>query len=98
MDAKSIVEVLQNVDYVNNALSPIIDDCRQLITRFHHVCIKHCFWQANQCADGLARMSCRMNAEFLIYEKMITLKLKTNTRFRTYPIEIHPIEVSLKYF
>ena len=70
MDAKSIVEVLQNADYVNNALSPIIDDFRQLITRFHHVCIKHCFRQANQCADGLARMSCRMNAEFLIYESL----------------------------
>ncbi|XP_050259134.1 uncharacterized protein LOC126704150 [Quercus robur] len=68
MDAKSIVEVLQNADYVNNAFSPIIDECRQLITQFHHVCIKHCFQQANQCADGLARMSCRMNAEFLIYD------------------------------
>ena len=32
--AKSIVEVLQNTGYVNNVISPILDDCRQLITRF----------------------------------------------------------------
>ena len=43
MDAKSIVDVLRNVDYVNNIISPILDDCRQLITRFHQVRIKHCF-------------------------------------------------------
>ena len=28
MDAKSIVDVLRNVDYVNNIISPILDDCR----------------------------------------------------------------------
>ena len=57
MDAKSIVDVLWNADYVNEIISPILDDCRQLLTRFHQVRIKHCFWQGNQCANGLARMS-----------------------------------------
>ena len=68
MDAKSIVDVLRNAEYVNNSISPILDDCRQLITRFHQVCIKHCFRQANQCADGLARMSYRMSIDFLFYD------------------------------
>ena len=66
--AKSIVEVLQNTGYVNNVISPILDDCRQLITRFQNVCIKHCFRQANQCADGLARMSFSLNADFLFFD------------------------------
>ena len=61
MDVKSIVDELQNADYVNNNISPILDNCRQLITHFYQVCIKHCFQQANQCDDGLARMSCRMS-------------------------------------
>ena len=43
MDAKSIVEVLQNTGYVNHVISPILDDCRQLITRFQNIRIKHCF-------------------------------------------------------
>ena len=68
MDAKSIVDVLWNADYVNDIISPILDDCRHLLTRFHHVRIKHCFQQANQCADGLARMSYRMSIDFLFYD------------------------------
>ncbi|KAK9984973.1 hypothetical protein SO802_034498 [Lithocarpus litseifolius] len=59
---------LRNLSYVNNIISPILDDWRQLITWFHQVRIKHCFRQANQCADGLARMSFRMNADFLFYD------------------------------
>ena len=66
--AKSIVEVLQNTGYVNNVISPILDDCRQLITRFQNVRIKHCFRQTNQCADGLARMSFSLNADFLFFD------------------------------
>ena len=68
MDAKSIVEVLQNTGYVNHVISPILDDCRQLITQFQNVRIKHCFRQANQCADGLARMSFSMNVDLLIFD------------------------------
>ena len=68
MDAKSIVEVLQNAGYVNYVISHILDDCRQLIKRFQNVCIKHCFRQANQCANGLARMSFSLIADFLIYD------------------------------
>ena len=68
MDAKSIVEVLQNTGYVIHVISPILDDCRQLITQFQNVRIKHCFRQANQCADGLARMSFSLNVDLLIFD------------------------------
>ena len=68
MNAKAIVDVLRNADYANNIISPILDDCRQLFTRFHQVHINHCFCQAHQCANGLTRMSFRMNTDFLIYD------------------------------
>ena len=68
LDAKSIVDVLQNIGYVNNVISPILDDCRHLISLFQNVRIKHCLRQANQCADGLARMSFSLNADFLIFD------------------------------
>lgn len=32
LDAKSVVDVLGNLSYVNNIISPILDDCKQLIT------------------------------------------------------------------
>lgn len=61
--------MLQNVNnIISPILAPILDDSMQLITRFHHVHIKYCFRQANQCADGLAGMSCRMSADFSSYD------------------------------
>ena len=68
MDAKSIIDVIGSPNYVNNIISPILDDCRLLITKFHQVRIKHCFLQTNQCADGLAKKSLRMAGELLIYD------------------------------
>ena len=68
MDAKSIVDVVGNSEYVNNIISPILDDCRCLMTKFQQIRIKHYFQQANQCVDGLARKSLRMITDFLIYD------------------------------
>ena len=68
MDAKVIVDVVRNPDYVNNINSPILDDCRQLLSKFHQVCFNHCFHKANQCADGLAKKSFRMSTDFLIFD------------------------------
>ena len=70
MNAKAIVDVLQNEDYANIIISPILDDCRQLLTRFHQVHIKHRFRQANQCADGLGRKSFRMSSDFLMFDSL----------------------------
>ena len=71
MDAKSIVDVVGNSEYVNNIISPILDDCRCLMTRFQQIRSKYCFRQANQCANGLTRKSLRMTADFLIYDSQI---------------------------
>ena len=68
MDAKTIVDAIGNLDYVKNIISPILDDCRLLISKFHHVRFKHRFRQANQCADGLAKKSLRMTTDFLRYD------------------------------
>ena len=40
LDAKAIVDVLLNVDYVNNVISPILDDCKLLVTRFSRLQVK----------------------------------------------------------
>ena len=60
------------IDSKNNVfglvLFVILDDCRQLMTRFQQVRIMHCFRQTNRCADGLARMSFRMLDDFKVYD------------------------------
>ena len=44
--------------------SPILDDCRLLVTRIPQIQFKHCFRQANRCADFLARMSGSLDIDF----------------------------------
>ena len=56
VDAQAVVDVLKNNDYVNNVVSPLLDDCRKLIASFRRIQFKHCYRQANRCADWLARM------------------------------------------
>ena len=50
------MEVFKNVNYVNNVISPLLDDCRHLAAHFHRIRSNHCYRQANRCADLLARM------------------------------------------
>ena len=63
LDAKAVVEVLGRLSYVNNIISPILDDCRLLVSRFQQVRIKHCFRLVNRYADSLARLSLTQDAD-----------------------------------
>ena len=64
MDAKAVVDILNKPDYVNNIISPLLDDCRLLASRIPQVRVKHCFCQANRCADSLTRMSFSLDSVF----------------------------------
>ncbi|XP_050259191.1 uncharacterized protein LOC126704213 [Quercus robur] len=67
LDAKAIVDALLNLNYENNVISPILDDCRQLVTQFHRIQFKHCYREANQCADVLARRGAEQDIDFLSF-------------------------------
>lgn len=51
LDAKSVVDMLRNSQYTNNSHSSIIEDCRHLISMIPQIRIKHCYREANRCAD-----------------------------------------------
>ena len=68
LDAKAIIDVLLNSNYENNIVSPILDDCRQLISNFSQVQIRHCYCEANQCVDKLAKMGSSHNFDFTIFD------------------------------
>ena len=68
IDAKAIVDSLQNADYVNNGISPILDDCRLLMTRFSRLRVKHCHREANKVADSLARIEISNNPELIYFQ------------------------------
>lgn len=60
--------LLINANYENNVVSLILDDCRQLVSRFCHVKFKHCSRQANRCADILARMGVEQEPSFISFD------------------------------
>ena len=71
MDAKSIVEIFCKTSYVNDVISPILDDCRMLITKFQQEQFKHCFRQSNQCADAFARSGADQDLDFRIFDSRL---------------------------
>ena len=67
LDAKAIVDAFLNLNYENNVMSPILDDCRQLVTQFHRIRLKHCYCETNRCADALARRGAEQDIDFLSF-------------------------------
>ena len=59
IDAKVVVDVFQNSNYVNHIISPILDDCR--MTRFQQVQVKH--W----CADLMARLGADQELDYFLF-------------------------------
>ena len=68
LDAKSIVDAIVNPDYSNIFASALLDDCRHLIQQIPQVRFKHCFREANRCADALARMGGLQEDVFTVFE------------------------------
>ena len=93
LDARTIVDAISNDQYVNNVISPILDDCRWLISRFHRILFKHCYWEANHYADSLARMSINQEIDFVSYESppMNALKAYKDDRNGFYLSRLCPV-------
>ena len=62
-----IVDVIKNSAYVNQIISPILDDCRQLMTGFQQVQLKHCYCEANRCMDMMARIGANQELEYVLF-------------------------------
>ena len=67
IDAKSIVELLNNPRAAERVVSTLVDDCRYLISQLPRVRVKHCVREANRCADELARLGSKQENDFLVF-------------------------------
>ena len=68
LDAKIIVDALTTTQQSDQPVSPLVDDCRFLATRFNHIQFKHCYREANKCANGLARKGVTQIDDFFVYD------------------------------
>lgn len=68
LDAKVIVEMLNNANSANIKFSPLLFYCRSLIARFTQVRVAHVYREVNRCSDFLAKKRCCMREDFVIFE------------------------------
>uniref|UniRef100_A0A2N9HAG3 Uncharacterized protein n=1 Tax=Fagus sylvatica TaxID=28930 RepID=A0A2N9HAG3_FAGSY len=67
LDAKLIVNAITNNSCCHSALSPLIDDCRKLLSQLPQAKVLHCYREANFCADALAKMGTSLEQDFILY-------------------------------
>ena len=68
MDAKAIIEVLNNPNNTNLIISSIVDDCRQLASLVPQIHFDHCYRETNRSANMLARMGAQQSSSFILYD------------------------------
>ncbi|KAK9993884.1 hypothetical protein SO802_023587 [Lithocarpus litseifolius] len=67
LDAKSLVEVLNNSSYCNSVISILLYDCKLLISHIPQVSVKHIYREANKCEDRLANLGLFQPFEFIVH-------------------------------
>ena len=56
LDAKKLVDALNNPLYSNFVISRLFEDYKQLAAQISHVSIKHSYRECNRCADHLVNV------------------------------------------
>jgi len=64
------VDAMCNPNYSNLFLSSLMDDCKCLASQIPRIRFRHCFCEANKCADVLACMGGCQAVDFVILESL----------------------------
>lgn len=67
LDAKALVDALNNPLFSNSVISPLFEDCKHLAAQIPHVSIKHSYREGNRCADRFASLGLRQAMNFVIH-------------------------------
>ncbi|KAK9992610.1 hypothetical protein SO802_027595 [Lithocarpus litseifolius] len=67
LDAKLIVDLLQNPNGYRNCIDALVSDCKTELGNIPKVQINHCYREANKCADALAKRGPLLSQDFVIF-------------------------------
>ena len=67
LDAK-VVDLINSSNPSNAAYSSLLVDCKLLLNMLPRARVKHVFWEANLCADALAKNGCTLDVEFCVFD------------------------------
>ena len=63
LDAKLIADPLQKSNGHRNCIDVLVSDCKTELENIPRVQINHCYYEANKCADALARRGVMLSQE-----------------------------------
>ena len=67
LDAKLVVDLLKKAGGSLNGNDVIVVDCKENLKKIPRTIIKHCFREANKCADALAKRGALLSQDFLSF-------------------------------
>ena len=67
LDAKLVMDLLQNEEGRKNGNEVIIADCREGLKKIPRVRVQHCFREANMCVNALTRRGTFLFQDFVIF-------------------------------
>lgn len=67
LDALLVVDMINGNLTFSLCLSPLVDDCRALLSRIPRHQVQHCYKEANAMADALARFCANMEDNFVVF-------------------------------
>lgn len=70
LDAKALVDALNNLDYNNSVISPLFDDCRQLASQIPRLVFRCIYREANSSVDRLANIGRLRSLDFVLYTSL----------------------------
>ena len=67
-DPKVIIDLINSNANYNRAYSPLLHDCRLLLSRFPQVRVAHVFRKANICVNALTKRGCSSQEDFVAFD------------------------------
>ena len=75
VDAKVIVDLMLSNNTSNRAYTPLLNDCKYLLSHFQCYKINHVYQEVNRCADLLAKEACSCSTIFAILDNLSLVSL-----------------------
>ena len=67
LDAKVVIDLVRKESNNLNSLDALVADCKEGLKKIPNVRLRHCFREANKCANNLARRGALLDQEFVVF-------------------------------
>ena len=72
LDAKVVIDLVCANNTPNRFYTPLLNDCRSLLTRFQGIRINHVYREGNRCVNKLAREGCYLDDDFVVLDNPLS--------------------------